>query len=407
VTLLVEPPLALYVHLPWCVRKCPYCDFNSHAVPAQGFPERRYLAALLGELEFEAARHPGRPLISIFFGGGTPSLFSADSIGRLLERAVERLGAAPDLEVTLEANPGTVERGRFAAYRDAGVTRVSLGAQSFDPRQLEALGRIHSSGEILAAVDELRAAGLDNFNLDLMYALPLQSVEGALADLEQAIALGPAHLSHYQLTLEPGTVFERRPPPLPDEETAYAMQLACQARLDAAGYRQYEVSAYASRGRECRHNLNYWRFGDYLGIGAGAHGKLTDVGTGELVRTARLRQPARYLVAADGQARLESTQCVAPAERVFEYFLNVLRLREGFDVAGFTSGTGLPWSAAASTVELAEARGLLYRCPGDRWAPTERGSQFLNDLQALFLPEMDPMVADTGVRDLASRRRMG
>jgi oxygen-independent coproporphyrinogen-3 oxidase len=369
------------------VRKCPYCDFNSHAAPMRGIPEEAYLAALLDDLEFAARDCEGRPLVSVFFGGGTPSLFSATSIGRIIERAVQRLDAARDLEVTLEANPGTVERCRFAAYRDAGVTRVSLGAQSFSDRHLAALGRIHAREETLAAVDELRAANLDNFNLDLMYALPEQSVAEALADLEQAIELWPAHLSHYQLTLEPGTAFERRPPPLPDEEAAYAMQVACQARLAAAGYRHYEVSAYAQPGRECRHNLNYWRFGDYLGIGAGAHGKVTDTAHGQVIRTARVKQPGRYLAATQPAARIDESRAVPASDLAFEFCLNALRLREGFDAPAFESGTGLPWSAVAPVVAAAEAQGLLAGEPGGRWAPTELGRRFLNDLQAMFLPE--------------------
>ena len=382
-----QPPLSLYVHLPWCVRKCPYCDFNSHAVPLRGIPEDAYVAALLDDLEFAARDLPGRPLQSVFFGGGTPSLFSADSVGRVLEQAVARLGAAACLEVTLEANPGTVERGRFTAYREAGVTRVSLGAQSFDDRQLAALGRIHARDETLAAVAELRDAGIDNFNLDLMYALPEQTVDGALADLEQAIALGPAHLSHYQLTLEPGTAFERRPPPLPDDDAAWAMQVAAQARLVAAGYRQYEVSAYARDGRECRHNLNYWRFGDYLGIGAGAHGKLTDPARGRISRTARVRQPGRYLAAAAPEERIEESREVAPADLAFEFCLNALRLNDGFDVGLFEARTGLHWSAVSAAVATAEARGLLACGPDRHWAPTELGRRFLNDLQAMFLPD--------------------
>jgi oxygen-independent coproporphyrinogen-3 oxidase len=384
--MLAAPPLSLYVHLPWCVRKCPYCDFNSHAVPARGVPEAAYLAALLDDLEYAARDAGGRPLVSIFFGGGTPSLFSADSIGRIVERAVQRLGAAADFEVTLEANPGTVERGRFAAYRDAGVNRVSLGAQSFSDRQLAALGRIHARDETLAAVDELRAANLDNFNLDLMYALPEQSVDEALADLEQAIGLGPPHLSHYQLTLEPGTAFERRPPRLPDDESAYAMQLSCQQRLAEAGYRHYEVSAYAQPGRECRHNLNYWRFGDYLGIGAGAHGKVSDAARGRVVRTARVKQPGRYLGAAETAARLEEVREVPAADLGFEFCMNALRLSEGFGPEEFESSTGQPWSAIAGAVAVAAGKGLLAATPGGHWAPTELGARFLNDLQAMFLP---------------------
>jgi oxygen-independent coproporphyrinogen-3 oxidase len=385
--MLAAPPLSLYVHLPWCVRKCPYCDFNSHAAPMAGIPEAAYLAALLDDLEFAAQEGAERPLVSVFFGGGTPSLFSPASIGRIVERAVQRLAAAPDLEVTLEANPGTVERGRFAAYRAAGVTRVSLGAQSFNDRHLAALGRIHAREETLAAVDELRAASLDNFNLDLMYALPEQSIAEALADLEQAIALEPAHLSHYQLTLEPGTAFERRPPPLPDDETAYAMQVACQARLASAGYRHYEVSAYAQPGRECRHNLNYWRFGDYLGIGAGAHGKVTDPARNRVTRTARVKQPGRYLAAVEPAARVDESRVVPAADLAFEYCLNALRLNEGIDAAAFEARTGLSWSTVGAVVEAAVAQGLVAAEPSGRWAPTELGRRFLNDLQAMFLPD--------------------
>jgi oxygen-independent coproporphyrinogen-3 oxidase len=398
---LLAPPLALYVHLPWCVRKCPYCDFNSHVVPAAGLPERAYLAALLDDLEFAARDCAGRELVSVFFGGGTPSLFAAQSVDRVLERAGRLFRAVPDLEVTLEANPGTVERGRFADYRAAGVTRVSLGAQSFDDDRLAALGRIHTSRETLAAVAELRAAGLENFNLDLMYALPSQTLQGALDDLEQALQLEPAHVSHYQLTLEPGTAFERRPPPLPDDEAAFAMQGACESRLAAAGFGQYEVSAYAAAGRECRHNLNYWRFGDYLGIGAGAHGKLTDPVAGTVLRTARVRQPGRYLAADTPAARLEESRRVAPAELGFEFFLNALRLVGGFDATLFESRTGLSWVSVAGPVAAAESRGLLRPGPTGRWTPTPLGRRFLNDLQALFLPDSVVATASTDPKGLA------
>jgi oxygen-independent coproporphyrinogen-3 oxidase len=401
------PPLALYVHLPWCVRKCPYCDFNSHAVPAAGLPERAYLAALLEDLDYAARDCEGRELVSVFFGGGTPSLFAAESIGRILERAGSLFRPAVDLEVTLEANPGTVERGRFADYRAAGVTRVSLGAQSFDDERLAALGRIHSSRETRVAVEELRAAGLDNFNLDLMYALPQQSIEGALADLEQALGLGPAHVSHYQLTLEPGTAFERRPPTLPDDETAFAMQEASASRLAAAGLRQYEVSAWAPPGRECRHNLNYWHFGDYLGIGAGAHGKRTDPLAGVVWRTARVRNPGRYLAAPAPEARLEDIRRVGAEDLAFEFFLNALRLVDGFNASGFESRTGLRWSAAAGPVAEAESRGLLRAEPPDRWVPTALGRRFLNDLQALFLPDTATLTANTGREGLALATRIG
>ena len=385
-TFVVAPPLSLYVHLPWCVRKCPYCDFNSHAVPASGLPERAYVEALLADLEFAALGCADRQLVSVFLGGGTPSLFGADSIHRLLAGARRYFAMDAALEVTLEANPGTVERGRFAEYRDAGVTRVSLGAQSFDDRCLAAIGRIHSRGDTLTAVQELHSAGLDNFNLDLMYALPQQTVEGALADLEQALVLGPAHVSHYQLTLEPGTAFERRPPPLPDEDTAFAMQVACQARLAATGFDQYEVSAYAVGTRACRHNLNYWRFGDYLGIGAGAHGKLTDPAEGSVTRTARVRQPGRYLAARLPADRVEETRVLSAGDLAFEFCLNALRLVEGFDADQFEARTGVPWSVLASPLAEARAKGLVTLDGGRRLTATTLGRQFLNDLLALFLP---------------------
>ena len=300
----MSSPIAIYVHLPWCVSKCPYCDFNSHARPEK-LPETEYVAALLADLDGDLDLAAGREVASVFLGGGTPSLFGVGAIASLIEGLAKRLPFAPGAEITMEANPGTVEHGRFAGYAAAGVNRVSLGAQSFDAGMLRALGRIHGPGEIEAAVAELVAAGLDNFNLDLMYALPGQTRDGALADLEAAIALGPAHLSHYQLTLEPGTVFHRRPPVLPDDDLAFEMQLDCQARLAEAGYAQYEISAYARPGRQCRHNLNYWRFGDYLGIGAGAHGKATV--DGAVIRTEKPRSPRAYLEGGGRHAAIRRT----------------------------------------------------------------------------------------------------
>jgi oxygen-independent coproporphyrinogen-3 oxidase len=379
-------PLALYVHLPWCVRKCPYCDFNSHAVPAAGIPDRAYLAALLDDLEFAAQGVSGRELVTVFFGGGTPSLFSADSIRAVLARAGELLPLAPDLEVTLEANPGTIEHGAFSAYRGAGVNRVSLGAQSFCDRHLVALGRIHSRNDVETAVTELRAAGLDNFNLDLMYGLPQQTVAEALRDVECAIQLAPHHMSHYQLTLEPGTAFARRPPALPDDESAFAMHTACQERLATAGFCRYEVSAYAQPGHPCRHNLNYWRFGDYVGIGAGAHGKVTDPLTGRVTRTERVRQPGRYIGAARPEERVADMRAVAACDLAFEFCLNALRLVDGFEATLFEERTGQPWETVAEEVAAARARGLLELTPAGRWAATEHGRLFLNDLQAMFLP---------------------
>jgi oxygen-independent coproporphyrinogen-3 oxidase len=375
----VTSPIAIYVHLPWCVRKCPYCDFNSHARP-ETLPESEYVAALLADLDGDLDLARDRPVASVFLGGGTPSLFSVSAISALIEGLAARLPFAADAEITMEANPGTVEHGRFAGYAKAGVNRVSLGAQSFDAAALARLGRIHGPGEIGAAVAELVDAGIDNFNLDLMYALPGQTREAALADLEAAIALAPAHLSHYQLTLEPGTPFFHRPPPLPDDELSWQMQLDCQARLAAAGYTQYEVSAYARPGRQCRHNLNYWRFGDYLGIGAGAHGKVT-VAT-EIIRTEKSRSPRAYLEAG---GRAGTRHAVPPPQLPFEYMLNALRLAEGFRPADFERATGLSREDIRPTLDTLEARGLVDSGAG-RWRPTELGFRFLNDLQSAFLP---------------------
>ncbi|HET7371621.1 MAG TPA: radical SAM family heme chaperone HemW [Gammaproteobacteria bacterium] len=379
---LQNPPLSLYVHLPWCVQKCPYCDFNSHPLRAT-LPEQDYLAALLSDLAEELARVPGRTIETVFFGGGTPSLFSAAAIGRVLEAVGAQLAA--DAEITLEANPGTVEHGAFSAYRAAGINRLSLGAQTFDAAALKRLGRIHGPDEIERAVDEARAAGLDNFNLDLMYALPAQSLDLALADIERALALGPAHLSHYQLTLEPQTPFAKHPPPLPDDDAIWTMQLECQAALAAAGFVQYETSAYARSGRQCRHNRNYWQYGDYLGVGAGAHGKLTEAASGRIVRREKVRHPTRYMRAA-GSPAVFSEKRVADNDRMFEFMLNALRLNEGFDQRLVETRTGLPLGVADPALTQAMGLGLLVR-DGERYAPSERGRAYLNDLQALFLPE--------------------
>ncbi len=380
----MSAPVSIYVHLPWCVSKCPYCDFNSHARP-DVLPESEYVAALLADLEVDLDLAAGRPVSSVFLGGGTPSLFRVDAIAALLKGLATRLPFLPDAEVTMEANPGTIEHGRFAGYAEAGINRVSLGAQSFNAESLAVLGRIHGPAEIGVAVAELASAGLHNFNLDLMYALPQQTREGSLADLEAAIALGPAHLSHYQLTLEPGTAFYHRPPALPDDDASLEMQYDCQARLAAAGYAQYEISGYAQPGRQCRHNLNYWRFGDYLGIGAGAHGKATVAG--QVVRTEKPRSPREYLRGA-GQAG--SQRRIVPAgELPFEYMLNVLRLAEGFTFAEFERATGLPAASVAQTLGAQAARGLIEEreC---RFRPTPTGFRFLNDLIAAFLPEENP-----------------
>jgi oxygen-independent coproporphyrinogen-3 oxidase len=384
------PPLALYVHFPWCVRKCPYCDFNSHSL-RDALPEAAYIEALRTDLVAQLAQlaqdaTPRREIGSIFFGGGTPSLFSPASLAGLLDALRIELPIAASAEITLEANPGTIERGRFTDYRAAGINRISLGAQSFDDESLRRLGRIHAASDTRRAVEELRAAGIENFNLDLMYALPGQSVAGAVADIEQALRLEPAHISHYQLTLEPGTLFGARPPDgLPDPDQAAQMQLACQQRLAAASYGQYEVSAYAREGRRCRHNLNYWRFGDYLGIGAGAHGKSSAIEGAALriERSWREREPRRYLSSASAAP---PRRTVPAADLPFEFLMNTLRLTEGFDELDFEQRTGLPIEALAAALLRLRQRGLL-ESRGAHWRASALGFSFLNDLLTEFLPE--------------------
>lgn len=372
--------------MPWCVRKCPYCDFNSHAAP-EHVPQAQYIDALLEDLQLDLSAAQRRPLTAIFFGGGTPSLFEPEQVGRLLAGVRRRIEFDPGIEITLEANPGTIEHGRFSGYRDAGVNRVSLGAQTFNDEHLRLLGRIHGQGDIVHAVSELRQAGIDNFNLDLMYGLPAQTLPQALADVQSALALQPAHISHYQLTLEPGTVFYHRPPPLPDTDDSWQMQIDCQELLAARGYQQYEVSAYARQGRRSRHNLNYWRFGDYIGIGAGAHGKLTLLeGSHGIVRTTRVRQPRDYLTRT-ADRRVNQRQFVAAQDLPFEFMLNALRLIEGFDEESFEARTGQSFGTVAATVAEAERRGLLEQDAPAHWRATSDGQRFLNDLQALFLPE--------------------
>ena len=383
---LALPPLALYVHMPWCVRKCPYCDFNSHAAP-ELVPQAQYIDTLLQDLQSDLPAVQARPLTSIFFGGGTPSLFAPEQIGRLLEGVRREIAFADDIEITLEANPGTIEHGRFSGYRDAGINRVSLGAQTFNEEQLHLLGRIHGKDDIARAVEELRQAGIDNFNLDLMYGLPAQTLAQALQDVECALALQPAHISQYQLTLEPGTVFYHRPPPLPDPDDSWQMQIECQALLAARGFEQYEVSAYARSGRRSRHNLNYWKFGDYIGIGAGAHGKLTMLdGANAIVRTTRVRQPREFMSRPADRRVIEMREVVA-GELPFEFMLNALRLIDGFSESEFETRTGLPFATLAQTLTLAGQKGLLEQDGLAHWRATELGQRFLNDLQELFLPE--------------------
>lgn len=376
-----EIPLALYAHFPWCVRKCPYCDFNSHRSPVE-IPEARYIDALLEDLRQDMAGVARRPVVSIFLGGGTPSLFSPEAIHRFIAAVRELVELHPQLEITMEANPGTIEHGRFSEYRAAGVNRVSLGVQSFDAEQLKRLGRIHGPGEVHAAVEELHAAGLDNFNIDLMFGLPDQSLQAAVKDVQTAISMKPSHLSHYQLTLEPGTAFFFRPPALPSSDENWDMQIACQDALARAGYQQYEVSAYALERSQCTHNLNYWLFGDYFGLGAGAHGKLSS-GEG-IIRIERRKQPRDYLERAPAE---RVTRTAVPAsELAFEFMLNALRLRGGFHRQTFETRTGGRWEALHPALGIALQRGLLTQ-QEERCLPTDLGWRFLNDLQTLFLPE--------------------
>ena len=414
------PPLSLYVPFPWCVRKCPYCDFNSHALRGE-LPEEQYVDALLTDLETDLPRVWGRPVRSIFLGGGTPSLFSPEAMERLLAGIRARVVLLPEAEVTLEANPGTVETDRFRGYRAAGVNRLSIGIQSFQPEQLEKLGRIHGRDEALAAAQAAHAAGFDNFNLDLMFGLPQQTLDEALADLRTALALNPAHLSVYQLTLEPNTLFHAQPPALPDDDVIAAMQDALQTELADAGFAQYEVSAYAragqepkcreahgsggktapafsalppsmavaraAAGRRCRHNRNYWQFGDYLGIGAGAHAKITDAAG--ITRLWKLKQPRDFLAAAGTPSALGGEQRLGKDDAAFEFMLNALRLTEGVPAILFGERTGLDSACLQKPLTQAVARGLLE--PDlDHIRPTPLGRRFLNDLTALFLPEASP-----------------
>ncbi len=374
------PPLALYIHIPWCVRKCPYCDFNSHTA-SPVLPEQEYVDALLADLDQDLHAVYGRELTSIFFGGGTPSLFSAEALGRLLKGVEQRIPFAADIEITLEANPGTFEQEKFVAYRKLGINRLSIGIQSFQQEKIEALGRIHNGDEAVRAAGMARQAGFDNFNLDLMHGLPDQSLDDALSDLRQAIALKPTHISWYQLTLEPNTVFWNQPPVLPEDDTLWDIQEAGQALLAEHGYAQYEVSAYAQAGRPARHNLNYWSFGDFIGIGAGAHGKLSHP-DGRIVRTWKTRLPKDYLNPAKSFQAGEKS--LSNDEMPFEFLMNALRLTAGVESRLYPERTGLSLETLAEGRREAEQSGLLQVEPS-RLAATERGQLFLNDLLQQFL----------------------
>jgi oxygen-independent coproporphyrinogen-3 oxidase len=384
--MLATPPLSLYVHLPWCVRKCPYCDFNSHEQRG-ALPFAAYVDALVADLDHDLPLAWGRTIQTVFFGGGTPSLFPPQSIDRFLQLASARLRFAPGAEITLETNPGTVEHGPFAGYRAAGVNRLSFGVQSFDDDCLRRLGRIHSSGDAERAVKAAQDAGFDNLNLDLMYALPGQDLAMAERDVERALALAPAHVSHYQLTLEPNTVFAARPPSgIPDIDAAWDIQEACQARLAGAGFAQYEVSAWARPGRQCAHNLNYWQFGDYLGIGAGAHGKLTLGAEQRVLRRWKAKHPAEYLAKAGTAAAIGGDDVLDAARLPFDFMLNALRLNAGVPMGMFEARTGLPRAAIEGRLAVARDRGWIE--PDDeRLRPTELGLRFANDAIALFLDD--------------------
>ncbi|MBB6559661.1 oxygen-independent coproporphyrinogen-3 oxidase [Acidovorax soli] len=390
------PPLSLYVHLPWCIRKCPYCDFNSHeyrsaaagadaahAAPGE-VPEQRYIDALMADLEAALPLIWGRSVHSIFIGGGTPSLFSPQAIDRLVGDIRARMRLEADCEITMEANPGTFEKDRFRAFRAAGITRLSIGVQSFNDRHLKALGRVHDRAQALAAVQEA-AEAFDTFNLDIMYALPGQTLAELEEDVGLALSLRPPHISIYHLTIEPNTYFAKYPPAIPEDDQAYAMLDRITEMTGQAGLARYEISAYAQAGHQCFHNTNYWQFGDYLGIGAGAHSKLSFAH--RVVRQVRFRDPARYMENALAGHAVAQDEEVRRADLPFEYMLNALRLRAGFELKDFTERTGLPITAISKALEKAEAKGLIERSLGGHVRPTERGFDFLSDLQELFLAD--------------------
>ena len=379
------PALALYIHIPWCTRKCPYCDFNSHEKKDE-LPEAAYVKALIADLEHDLPRVWGRRVSSIFIGGGTPSLFSPEALDILLSAVRARVTVLPDAEITLEANPGSSEAQKFRDFRAAGINRLSIGVQSFSDDRLQDIGRIHGRREAIRAAEAAHAAGFDNFNLDIMFALPNQRTEQALADINTAIALEPTHISLYQLTLEPNTLFYNSPPVLPDDDVAWTMQEQCQASLAERGYQQYEISAYAKAGRQCRHNLNYWQFGDYLGIGAGAHAKISAAQPQEIRRLWKVKQPRDYMEKTDSGQHIGGEKLLAPDDAVLEFMLNALRLNEGFQEKLFTTHTGLEFAVIEKPLKEAEERGLIER-KDSTVCTTPTGQRFLNDLLELFMPE--------------------
>ncbi|MFA1563175.1 radical SAM family heme chaperone HemW [Aliivibrio fischeri] len=386
--MLIPPPLSLYIHIPWCIQKCPYCDFNSHALKAE-IPEAQYISALIDDLDTDLARYDmqsePRKLHSIFIGGGTPSLITAPEIKRLLSEVEKRLPFADDIEITMEANPGTVEAGRFVEYRQAGVNRISIGVQSFQQEKLEKLGRIHGKDEAIRAAHLAHEAQLNSFNLDLMHGLPNQSIEDALSDLQQAIALNPPHLSWYQLTIEPNTVFYYKPPTLPDDDDLWDIFEQGHQMLAKAGYVQYEISGYSKVGYQCRHNLNYWRFGDYLGIGCGAHGKLS-FADGRIVRTTKIKHPRGFLDLT--KPYLIDEQEVMDHDRPFEFFMNRFRLLEACPKQDFIDKTGLGFETIQETIDWAKEKKYLEETE-THWQITEHGKLFLNDMLEAFMGDED------------------
>ncbi|MEC6799262.1 radical SAM family heme chaperone HemW [Photobacterium sp. S4TG1] len=384
--MLVPPPLSLYVHIPWCVQKCPYCDFNSHALKTE-LPELDYIDALIDDLETDLMAYQlvngQRPLHSIFIGGGTPSLISPAEIGRLLAAIESRIPFSDNIEITMEANPGTVEAGRFEGYRQAGVNRISIGIQSFQDNKLQRLGRIHGRDEAIKAIELAKSAGLNSFNTDLMHGLPDQSITDAISDLKQAIALDPPHLSWYQLTIEPNTLYYSKPPTLPDDDDLWDIFEQGHALLTAAGYLQYEISGYSKPGKQCQHNLNYWRFGDYLGIGCGAHGKIS-FDDGRIIRTVKVKHPRGYLQT--NKPYLSEQNTVTDSERPFEFFMNRFRLLEACPKQDFIDRTGLPLTSIEANIDWAIEQNYLQD-NGDQWQITEHGKLFLNDLLAAFVED--------------------
>jgi len=377
------PPLSLYLHFPWCVQKCPYCDFNSHAIK-HGIPERDYINALIRDVEDHLPEIWGRSISSVFMGGGTPSLFSPEAMDRLLTELRARLNLKPTIEITLEANPGAVEQGKFKEFHAIGINRLSIGIQSFNDDHLQGLGRIHNRTEAIRAAELAHDAGFDNFNLDLMFGLPQQTIAQALRDLHNAIDLEPSHISHYQLTIEPNTLFHRQPPTLPQDDLIWAMQEQCQQVLAEHGYGHYEISAYAKEKRQCQHNLNYWQFGDYLGIGAGAHGKLSNAAQQTITRHWKLKHPQDYLRINDGQSVLAGEKQLQETDLVLEFMMNALRLTDGIETSLFSQHTGLSIDIIGKQLQKASDHGWL-EVDDTRIQPTEQGRLFLNDLLELFV----------------------